>query len=102
MNIAQRLILHEAIETFGSQNQYFKAIEETAELNRALVRHIANAPDEGQEHNFDNLIEEIADVQIMIEQIIIINNIHRQVQLAKEYKIKNLQETINSHKQQNQ
>ena len=54
-------ILREAIEHFGREAQRDKAVEEMAELIRALVRDDA-----------DNIAEEMADVRIMLGQLEII------------------------------
>ena len=52
------------INHYGHTNQFNKAVEELSELIRALVRD-----------DKDNLIEEIADVYIMLEQLLIMCNI---------------------------
>lgn len=67
-------ILTKAIEKFGIDNQVLKAIEELAELVRALVR-----PD------IKNLREEIADVKIILSQLEII---YSKKEIGKYYKSK--------------
>lgn len=59
----------EAIEKYGAVNQTMVAIEEMAELMQALVKCLR-----GQK-NRNNLVEEIADVHIMLDQIMIIYGI---------------------------
>lgn len=67
-------IFKKAIEKFGIDNQVLKAIEELAELIRALVR-----PD------IKNLREEIADVKIILSQLEII---YSKKEIGKYYKSK--------------
>ena len=52
-----------ALEEFGFENQMLKSIEELAELQRAIARAIVAPSDR------DNIHEEIADVEIMLNQM---------------------------------
>ena len=69
-------ILCLAITTYGADNQIDKAIEEMAELTKALLklRHAKHkSPMEPAYRAFwDNVVEGIADVQIMMAQMEII------------------------------
>ena len=56
--------IHKIINHYGHTTQFNKAVEELAELTRALVRDDRN-----------NVIEEIADVYIMLEQLKIMGGI---------------------------
>jgi NTP pyrophosphatase (non-canonical NTP hydrolase) len=52
----------EILQHYGLQNQLWQTIEETSELNQAIVKH----------HRYgtmDGILEELADVEIMIEQM---------------------------------
>lgn len=51
------------IEKFGKEAQTIVAIEELSELQKALCKCLRG------EDNFSNVIEEIADVKIMLEQL---------------------------------
>jgi len=62
-------IYQKAVEVLGIENQLLKTVEELAELQRAMVRFMANG---GLEDEYDNLIEEIADAKIMIRQLEVI------------------------------
>ena len=53
----------DAINTFGKDLQTVVAIEECSELQKELTKALRG------KGNFDNLSEEIADVEIMLEQI---------------------------------
>lgn len=57
----EKVILQQAINAFGEYAQIDMAIEEMSELIQALSKH-----KRGKEHNVE---EEIADVEIMIEQL---------------------------------
>ena len=65
-------ILNAAIEKYGDKEQEEVAIEELSELIQAIChKH------RGREHN---IAEEIADVEIMLKQLKIINKCASQVQ----------------------
>jgi NTP pyrophosphatase (non-canonical NTP hydrolase) len=72
-------ILNTAINTFGEKAQEDIAIEECAELIQAIThKH------RGREHN---IAEEIADVEIMLEQLKIINDCRDEVAYIHNKKI---------------
>lgn len=62
---------------FGLENQKLKTIEECSELINAIAHN-----------NLDNIIEEIADVQIMLRQLVHLYNIGYDVEEMMEFKIK--------------
>ena len=75
-------ILTAAIRTFGEKAQEDVAIEECSELIQAIShKH------RGREHN---IAEEIADVEIMLEQLKIINNCRDEVAEIHKQKIQRL------------
>lgn len=53
------------INHYCTLNQKLIAIEEMAELQKAIVKHIRQESEE----NINSVIEEIADVQVMLEQL---------------------------------
>lgn len=71
MNTIEQIVLH-----FGHTSQIFKAKEELIELLQALDSEDA-----------DNITEEIADVEIMLEQLKYIYNCVNDVEAIKQYKI---------------
>ena len=75
-----------AIRKFGAEAQERQAVEECAELIIAISHK-----QRGREHNIE---EEIADVEIMLEQLKIINNCHDKVKSIKSFKIKRLYKRI--------
>lgn len=75
-----------AIECFGSFEQERLATEECAELITAI-----NHKHRGREHN---IAEEIADVEIMLEQLKIINGCEEQTEMLKRQKIDRLYDRV--------
>jgi hypothetical protein len=73
MNIHERLLAK-----FGEENQKLKAIEEMAELIQAIIKGT-------------NVAEELADVQIMIDQLKIIYPQWKEWELIK---IKHIEQNI--------
>ena len=61
--------LNKAIKTFGERSQEDVAIEEMSELTKAIIKNRRYKTDETRE----NIREEIADVLIMLVQLIIIH-----------------------------
>ena len=76
----------DAIKKYGEKAQEEVAIEEMAELIQAIShKH------RGREHN---IAEEIADVEIMLEQLKIINGCRNKVLLIKAAKVLRLEERL--------
>ena len=71
------------INTYGTKKQEEKAIEELAELQQAILKHREYKNCETEK----NIIDEIADVQIMLEQLKIIYSCHKEVEERIDYKI---------------
>ena len=84
----KKSVLSLAIDTFGKQKQVVKAVEELAELSQALCRDIVGQGDKG------NIAEEIADVEIMLEQLKTIYRNTEEVADWKNFKIKRLSDRI--------
>lgn len=75
-------LLLKAIDKFGAAEQENLAIEECSELIQAIShKH------RGREHNIP---EEIADVEIMLAQLKIINDCAYDVEVIKKKKLKRL------------
>lgn len=72
----KRIVFH-----FGDQNQITVAIEELSELQKELCKYLRGDID------LLNITEEIADVEIMLEQLKIIFNNEYAVKEEKTYKI---------------
>lgn len=83
----------EAIKTFGALPQMAVAIEECSELQKEITKIIR------KKGNLTNLAEEIADVEIMLEQLKLIFTIHDKVIEQKGEKIERLKQTIEKYKE---
>lgn len=84
-------VLNSAIRTFGKESQKVVAIEELAELQKELTKDLRGKP------NLQKIAEEMADVEIMLEQLELIYGVGliQQKQVFKENKLKRLVERIN-------
>lgn len=81
-------IFADVIRIYGETSQENLAAEECAELILAIShKH------RGRAHNIP---EEIADVEIMLEQLKIINDCHNEVAKIREIKLARLKERIES------
>lgn len=63
-------ILLRAIVEYGAEAQTDMMIEEMSELTKALLKHRRKE----SEKTLDNILEEIADVQIMLDQMKLIHD----------------------------
>lgn len=79
----ESIVCAAAVETFGEEPQMRQAVEEMAELIVAINHKIR-----GRE---SNIPEEIADVEIMLEQLKIIEGCDAEVERIKRLKIERLQ-----------
>lgn len=77
-----------AIATFGETNQKLKAVEELSELAKELCKDILSIG------NNDNISEEMADVQIMLDQLLMIYGNEQEVKSQRGYKINRLRNAI--------
>lgn len=71
------------INTYGTNVQQDIAIEELSELQKAILKHRRFADNETEKA----IIDEIADVSIMLEQLKIIYSCSREVEERIDYKI---------------
>lgn len=75
-----------AILTYGEKEQEGIAQEECAELIQAISKKHRGKP--------NNIPEEIADVEIMLDQLKIINRCHNEVREIRKQKIEHLYERL--------
>ena len=81
---ARRALLEHAIRLYGEPAQMDMAVEEMAELTKAICAEAAAA--------LENAVEEMADVQIMLDQLRII--FHRSTEEAEEAKLERLKNRL--------
>ena len=79
-------IFENAIERYGAESQEGVAQEECAELIQAISKKHRGKP--------HNIAEEIADVEIMLEQLKIINGCENDVKEIRKQKTKRLAENL--------
>ena len=75
MTDSEREILGLAIERYGAEAQTDMAIEEMSELTKALLKHrraYKNFKAVPGKYITENVLEEMADVQIMLDQLYMI------------------------------
>jgi NTP pyrophosphatase (non-canonical NTP hydrolase) len=73
----------EAIKLWGENLQLIMAIEEMAELTKAITKYIRGKPD----YHLKYITEEIADVEIMLEQLKYIFQNSNMVERIKQEKL---------------
>lgn len=86
--IDMEFLCKRAVETFGAESRNMLAIEEMAELQKELCKHSRG------NNNYYDIAEEIADVQIMLEQLIILHDCRDAVEDWKFAKLMRLRELI--------
>ena len=80
-----------AITQWGATNQMDMVVEECAELIQAINK----VKRDGSIDNEAKLCGEIADVEIMIEQLRLIINKNEHIEQIKEYKLMRLNDRLN-------
>lgn len=88
-------ILHRAVRTFGEYAQLDMVVEEMAELTKALCKYKRAVPGPTRAAIVENIEEEVADVQIMLDQLRII--IGRSGEEAEREKLERLERRLDRH-----
>lgn len=84
---------HRLISTFGERNQKMQAIEELMELQKALFENVHRGT-----ANRSDIVEEVADVEIMLAQIKEIFDIRpHEIEDMQEYKLDRAEHTIEKY-----
>lgn len=89
-------VLKAAISTYGKEAQVDMAIEEMSELIKALLKYRRSNNTTGIEHGKlrSNIIEEAADVLIMVVQILMMYDKDGECQAEVDYKVNRLYERL--------
>jgi NTP pyrophosphatase (non-canonical NTP hydrolase) len=90
-------ILGKAIKHYGTHNQMLKCIEECGELTRAISRiliELSSGDGLTTEESLANLQEELADVSIMIEQMLMMFKCEKDVNQYIAFKLDRLNERL--------
>lgn len=83
-------VLKRALETWGEQAQMLMVVEEMSELMKEILKNINR-----KKNNIDAIIEETADVEIMLEQLKENYQIVEKVEAYKKDKIKIIEQRLN-------
>lgn len=88
-------VIKAAIATYGTAAQVDMAIEEMSELTKALCKERRTQLQPGTHAEAHaNVIEEIADVAIMLKQLIMIFDKDNEIQKEVDYKINRLEQRL--------
>ena len=87
-------LFEKTIEHYGVKNQIVKSIEEMSELTKALCKYFENTDKRMEPIILDAIDEEMADVEIMLEQLHLIFNNDEQVASRRKDKIERLDRRI--------
>jgi NTP pyrophosphatase (non-canonical NTP hydrolase) len=93
-------ILEKAIKKYGTHNQMLKCIEECGELSRAISRiltELSSGDGFTTEESLANLQEELADVSIMVEQMLMMFKCEKDVNQYIAFKIDRLKERLENY-----
>ena len=77
-----------ALDSYGPEAQTLLMMEEMSELQKELCKNARGS------HNRDAIAEEIADVLIMLEQMMILHQCSSVVGVMKEMKLQRLRERL--------
>lgn len=99
MTISDSVICRKAVETFGVEIQQIVAMEELGELIQAISKIARWECSQSEDleillEYIDNLAEEIADVEIMLEQLKQCHGCHIQVNDHKRKKLDKLKSMV--------
>lgn len=87
-DINEKEICKQALDLYGKKAQICMVFEEMAELQKELCKYLRESEIIG------NITEEIADVEIMLEQMKLLFDIEKEVEEEKKYKLKRLEERL--------
>lgn len=88
----EKKVICDALRTFGRESQMVVAIEEMSELQKELCKVLRGKAD------FDHIAEEIADVYIMLAQMVEAFDVSFLVDAWKEYKLHRLANALEQGK----
>ncbi len=85
-------ICQRALDTWGEEAQMLMVIEEMSELTKEILKNINR-----KKNNVDAIIEETADVEIMLEQLKANYGIAEKVEEYKQNKLKLIERRLNDY-----
>ena len=91
--MTERELYCEAIEKYGEHRQLVKVCEELSELSQAICKRFDVSL--GYEPDVEDVVEEIADVEIMLEQLRIILDVDPEMEARwRERKLRRLRRRL--------
>ena len=84
MSAEYKEVYKRALNIYGEKNQVVMVFEEMSELQKALTKHLRGISDKRA------IADEIADVEIMLEQMKLLFNIEVSVEERKQFKVERL------------
>ena len=88
MTAWENAVCKRAVDAYGKEHQLIICMEEMAELTKELTKNLRGR------RNLQDISEEVADVEIMLEQVKVIFDLKEEVSEAKEAKLLRLQKRI--------
>ena len=89
MEKVSKELCQKAIDAWGTDAQLLMVLEEMSELQKEILKNINRGKD-----NIKEIAEETADVFIMLEQLVHIYGIDKEVQKQAEYKVNRIKERL--------
>jgi NTP pyrophosphatase (non-canonical NTP hydrolase) len=86
------LLLKKAVDTWGQALQLIMVLEETSELQKEVCKIIRG---DWSSERMDSLASEIADVSLMLEQLIFMTGTASKVKLEEDIKLERLNKRLN-------
>ena len=87
--MSQKNIYQRTLEIWSDEHQILQTVEEMSELTKAILKNINRKKD-----NVAEIIEETADVEIMLEQLKCCYHITDQVEAYKKEKLKKIEKRL--------
>ena len=88
MTGTERAVFHKALDTWGAEAQFLCLLEEMAELQDALCKHKRGR------RSAEDIAEEIADVEIMLDQMKLHFHIEEAVKAQRVRKVARVEERL--------
>ena len=88
MEINEQEIYRAALDKWGPTSQTLMVFEEMGELQKELCKHARGSD------NRDDIAEEIADVLIMLDQMMLLHDCGKLVKRCKDFKLSRLQKVL--------
>ena len=96
MGVNEDALYHRTIRVWGKEPQMLQVIEEMSELTKEILKNVNRKKD-----NVKELIEEAADVEIMLGQLKICYGIVEKVAAYKAEKLKQIEQRLDEWEKKN-